>query len=102
MGDDIRNVEGVDLYNLIDNFFKKLGDDFAKAGDMPAVNMDEGTWATFAFLGDLVGTFFTYNGTEEDTEFLKLLTEFFNQYKQGREYNMEKSWGLIKESDLVH
>lgn len=101
MGNDIKNVEGINLNDLIDNFFKKLNDDFAKAGDSPIVNLDEGMWSAFAFLGDLVGTFFVYNGDERDSEYLKLLTEFFNQINQGQEYNMETTWEKIKESELA-
>lgn len=102
MGDTMSNVDNVNLNDLIDNFFRKINEDFAKAGDFPAVKLDDSTWATFAFLGDLTGIFFAYNGDERDTEFLKLLTEFFNQYNKGLEYDMEKSWKLVKESNLAY
>jgi hypothetical protein len=101
MGDQIRYVEGIDMYTYFENFFSNLNEKFKAVGDFPVVKIDEKDVASLIFLGDLVGVFFAEHGDERDIEFLSNLTTMFNQLKGNQSTNSIECWEFIKETELT-
>lgn len=97
-----QNVEGVNLYEFIEKLHNELIEEFVKVGDFPVVQLSERHVAGLLILGDITGEVFAnYGNLEKDGEFLKNLTEFFDQYKtEGQEYNRDDVFKIIKETEL--
>ena|SRR5260221_11271110 len=81
IGDEVRFIEGIHIVEEWRKFYGKIKSIWLSENTTEVV-VDEQDIVIMAFYFDLVAQFFLYNGGDEDTPYLKSVSQFFDTHNK--------------------